>query len=88
VEKGIPAIYANDRIVRAGGLVSLGQMMADFDDPAPVRTLVRILRGEKPGEIPVTLITKTHLVLNARTARAMRIAIPDALLLQVNELVE
>jgi len=83
----IPAIYGNERIVRAGGLVSLGQVMDDFDS-GQVRTLVRILRGEKPASIPVTLITQTHLALNARTARAMGIAIPDALRLQVNELVE
>jgi len=83
----IPAIYGNERIVRAGGLASLGQVMDDFDS-GQMRTLARILRGEKPAGIPVTLITQTHLALNARTARAMGIAIPDALRLQVNELVE
>ena len=82
----IPAIYANERIVRAGGLASLGQVMDDFD-PAQVRILARILRGEKPGDIPVTLIAQTHLAINQKTARAMGIAIPDALKLQVSELV-
>jgi len=85
--KNIPAVYGNERIVRVGGLASLGQVMDDFD-PTQVRTLARILRGEKPGEIPVSLITQTHLALNQKTARAMGIAIPDALKLQVNELVE
>jgi putative ABC transport system substrate-binding protein len=84
--RGIPAIYANERIVRAGGLASLGQVMDDFD-PAQVHVLARILRGEKPAGIPVTLITQTHLALNRKTARAMGIAIPDALRLRVNELV-
>ena len=82
----IPAVYANERIVRVGGLASLGQVMDDFD-PTQVRMLARILRGEKPGDIPVTLITQTHLAINQKTARAMGIAIPDALRLQVNELV-
>jgi len=85
--RNIPAIYANDRIVRAGGLVSLGQATEDFD-PGPVRILTRILRGENPGDIPVMLITKTHLALNLRTAHAMGIAIPESLRLQADELVQ
>lgn len=84
---GVPAVFLDNRIVRAGGLASLGQRV-DVVDPTPVRIIARVLRGERPASIPVAQTTRTHFALNLRTARAMKLAIPDSVRLRADELIE
>jgi putative ABC transport system substrate-binding protein len=85
--QGVPAMFLDNRIVRAGGLASLGQR-SDAIDPTPVRIVARVLRGENPAAIPVAQMTRTHLAINLRTARAMKLAIPESLRLRADELIE
>lgn len=86
VARGIAAMFLDHRLVRLGGLVSLGQRLDEFD-PEPARILARILRGERAADIPVSLMARTHLALNLRTAAAMKLHVPDSIRLQVDELV-
>ena len=87
VRRGIPALFLDNRVVHAGGLVSLG-IRTDARDPALVRTLARVLRGENPATIPVIQSTRTHLAINLRTAAAMKLAIPQELLLRADEVID
>ena len=84
---GLPAIYWEDRPVREGGLVSYG---ADFEALFRLQSsyLVRILKGEKPADIPVQLATKTKLVINLKTAKALGITVPTSLLGRADEVIE
>jgi len=85
--RGIAAMFLDHQVVRAGGLVSLGER-TDRYDPEPARIMARILRGERPANIPVSLMARIHLALNLRTARAMNLTVPESVRLQVDELIE
>jgi putative tryptophan/tyrosine transport system substrate-binding protein len=83
----LPTIYTNAETARAGGLISYGpnvpelfRRAADYVD--------KILRGAKPGELPVEQPTKFDLVINLKTAKALGLTIPDKLLAIANDVVE
>jgi putative tryptophan/tyrosine transport system substrate-binding protein len=83
----LPTIYTNAENARAGGLISYGpnvpelfRRAADYVD--------KILRGAKPGELPVEQPTKFDLVINLKTAKALGLTIPDKLLAIANDVVE
>ena len=83
----LPAVFSTDGSVTAGGLVSYGYNLeqtfgktADYVD--------RILRGEKPSDLPVQQPTKFKLAFNLKTAKALGIAIPEAFLLRADEVIE
>ena len=83
----LPTASTNRDFVQAGGLVSYGVDLRDmFRQTA--RYVDKILRGAKPADLPVEQPTKFEFVINARTAKALGLTIPHAVLLQADQIVE
>jgi putative ABC transport system substrate-binding protein len=84
---GLPAIYAFRYFTSSGGLISYGP---DTIDPyrRAAAYVDRILKGEKPADLPVQAPTKYELVINLKTAKALSIDIPDKLLALADEVIE
>jgi putative ABC transport system substrate-binding protein len=83
----VPAVYAQSYWVRDGGLLSYGTDQVDTFRRA-ASYVDRILRGEKPGDLPVQLPTKFEMVVNRKTANALGLAIPPSILLRADEVIE
>jgi putative ABC transport system substrate-binding protein len=85
--KNVPAIYGNSSWVRDGGLLSYGPSIADiFRRAAPY--VDRILRGAKLVDLPVQLPVKFEMALNAKTAKALGLTVPQSILLRADEVIE
>lgn len=83
----IPAIYEQRSFAAAGGLMSYGTNLADGYRQAGAYT-GRILKGEKPGDMPVVQASKFELVLNLNTAKALGLTVPSGVLSIVDEIIE
>jgi ABC-type uncharacterized transport system substrate-binding protein len=83
----LPAVYATEESVTAGGLVSYGQDFAD-NFRRTAEYVDRILRGEKPSDLPVQQPTKYRLAFNLKTAKAIGLTVPAALLTRADEVIE
>jgi putative tryptophan/tyrosine transport system substrate-binding protein len=87
IRHAIPAIYPLRVYAVGGGLMSYGTDVSDSSRQMGVY-VGQVLRGEKPGDLPVQLPTKFELVVNIKTAKAIGLAIPEAFLLRANEVIE
>jgi len=86
-EHRLPAVYFNSAFVRVGGLISYGaDAIAEYGQAASY--VDRILKGEKPADLPVQTPTKFEMVINLKTAKDLGFTVPSALLARADEVIE
>ena len=87
----MPAIYQWPEIAEQGGLVGYGprivQLYRDIMS-RPAAYVDRILKGEKPGDLPVQTPSKYELIVNLKTARVLGLTVPQTLLARADEVIE
>jgi putative ABC transport system substrate-binding protein len=83
----VPAVDAQSYFARDGGLLSYGPDPADNFRRAATY-VDRILRGAKPGDLPVQFPTKFEMIVNRKTAKALGLAVPPSIILRADEVIE
>jgi putative ABC transport system substrate-binding protein len=87
LQNRLPGVHAYRELVEAGGLMSYGPSYADLHRRAATY-VDKILKGAKPGDLPVELPTKFDLVINLKTAKALGLKLPATLLARADEVIE
>jgi len=85
--KGVPAIYPFREYVQTGGLISYGPNLPDMYRRAAVY-VDKILKGDRPGELPLQAVERYELIVNLKTAKALGLTISEAFLLRADEVIE
>ena len=83
----VPAVYAGPYFPRQGGLLSYGADGVDIFRRA-ASYVDHILRGAKPGDLPVQFPTKFEMAVNLKTAKALGITVPPSIMLRADEVIE
>jgi putative tryptophan/tyrosine transport system substrate-binding protein len=86
-QHSLPAVYFLRRFVAAGGLMSYGVDLVDMYRQA-ASYVDRILRGDKPADLPVQAATRFETVVNLKTAKALGLTVPPGLLVAADEVIE
>jgi putative ABC transport system substrate-binding protein len=86
-QNNVPVVYWASEFARDGGLLSYGPDQLDTWRRAATY-VVRILRGEKLGNLPVQLPTKFEMAVNVKTAKALGLTVPQTILLRADEVIE
>jgi len=86
-QNNVPAVYGLAFYARDGGLLSYGNDAVDMWRRAATY-VDRILRGEKPGDLPVQLPVKYEMIVNLKTAKALGLEVPQSILLRADEVIE
>jgi len=84
---GLPAVYGIREFVDGGGLISFGPSLVEMYQRAAY-LVDKILSGAKPSDLPVEQATKFELVINLKTAKGLRLTIPEALLIRADKVIE
>jgi putative ABC transport system substrate-binding protein len=84
----LPAIYEWPEMAEEGGFAAYGPRLTDVFQDLPVRQLVQLLRGVKVADVPVEQPTKFELWINLKTAKAMGVTVPEALLVRADKVIE
>jgi putative ABC transport system substrate-binding protein len=87
LQQGVPAIFQGGTFAAAGGIMDYG---GDYDEPNRLAGVYtgRILKGERPADLPVQQASKVRLIVNLKTAKALGITVPLALLGRADEVIE